>query len=133
MFLLFESSDFVLFWGLAPLFLSLECSSGLSQTSYKMAADLSFLLSSANTLYQPYQYGSHVFVFVSNMAAITSVEKRFNPAQITSNKRNKKNNTIPRQWSLFCVVPLYRRLSHCFCYYLYCFGLSSDCFQNGCQ
>ena len=51
---------------------------------------------------------THLFIFVSNMAAMTSVDKSFNPAQIAWNKRNKTHNTIPRQWSLFCVVLLYQ-------------------------
>ena len=51
---------------------------------------------------------THVFISVSNMAAMTSVDKSFNPAQIAWNKRRKTNNTIPRQWSLFCVVLLYQ-------------------------
>ena len=42
------------------------------------------------------------------MAAMTSVDKSFNLAQIAWNKRNKTYNTIPRQWSLFCVVLLYQ-------------------------
>ena len=51
---------------------------------------------------------THLFIFVSNIAAMTSVDKSFNPAQIAWNKRNKTHNTIPRQWSLFCVVLLYQ-------------------------
>ena len=42
------------------------------------------------------------------MAAMTSVDKSFNLAQIAWNKGNKTYNTIPRQWSLFCVVLLYQ-------------------------
>ena len=51
---------------------------------------------------------TRLFVFVSNIAAMTSVDKSFNPVQIAWNKRNKTHNTIPRQWSLFCVVLLYQ-------------------------
>ena len=76
-------------------------------TSFSKNGDrpkFSFVLMLITSLTSP----THLFIFVSNIAAMTSVDKSFNPAQIAWNKRNKTHNTIPRQWSFFYVVLLYQ-------------------------